>query len=302
MLLVMESSWEGVTSLRAAALAMVIVIAGCSGVAVESQDRVTITPAPVPTPSLSPTPDTSELAPGLDRNGVVDRMALVNAHERALQNRSYTVTYTVIRRQEDGVVPLRYTRRARLGADRSRYCFQTRLLVNRSAEERSLERHVQRWSNRTHAYEVVEQNGEARYRVETLDRERGEHPADAIPFDPAHQRGLHDLFRQVNTTVTGWITRNTTTLLRVEDAESAPLPPIENLSLTAEISDTGLIHTYRLTYFVPRDGTRVFTVGKLGYKNIDATTVKRPPWRSRARAGTTTNRSGPRSQFDTEWC
>mgnify|MGYP000501250969 CR=1 FL=1 len=68
--------------MRAAAVALLVVLAGCSAFA-PGTDRPTVTPAPVPTDSGLP--------PGVEPTGVTDVSALAAAHAAAIGNGSYTL-------------------------------------------------------------------------------------------------------------------------------------------------------------------------------------------------------------------
>lgn len=75
----------------AVALLALVVLAGCSGVTGPSGGTETLTPAPVATPPTA-TPTASALPPGVTGNGVVDISRLVDAHQTAITNQSYTWT------------------------------------------------------------------------------------------------------------------------------------------------------------------------------------------------------------------
>lgn len=287
---------------RSVALAAIVVLAGCSGIATDDPDRATITPAPVPTPTATPESIDRTLAPGLDPDGVHNPNALVEAHARALQNRSFTSTYAEIRHRADGTLALRYTRRVRLAADRDRYCYRTALIVNRDLENRSMERYVERWSNGERVLEAIERDGTTTYGV--TQPNYSDRPWQTLPFDPLHKRGLFNLFLQVNTTPTGWIAQNDTTHYRVEDAGTgtSALPAVQNLSLQARIADTGLIHGYRISYAVTVDDAPMTIDGMLRFGEIGNTTIDRPPWADRALANQTRDHAAISPTNRSAWC
>lgn len=292
---------------RAVALAALIVLAGCGGITGQPigdtpDSRETITPAPVPSPQPTPEPDPNELGPGLETTGVVEPITLGDAHVNALANRSYTASYTVVRTRRDGSISLRYSRRARLTADRSAYCYQTRLTVNRATQDQAIDRRVQEWSNGSHGFRAVEEANQTRYRVVTPTEEGPEQVELGIPYDPTHRRGLVNLFDQVNTTVTGRTTLDGTTVYQVTYPGSPPLDPVGNLSLDARIADTGLVHFYQIEYDIMRQSGLVNTVGTLEYTHIGATTVQQPPWADRARANHTVNRTDLGERPLKPWC
>ena len=76
-------------------IAALVILAGCSGLFVgdrgdSERSTSTVTPMAVPTDEPTPTP-TPQLAPGLTQQGIVDRSALLSAHDSYLQNRSFTL-------------------------------------------------------------------------------------------------------------------------------------------------------------------------------------------------------------------
>lgn len=303
----MEACGLGVPVARPVALAIVIFIAGCSGITghqlgASTPTQEPVTPAPVPTPLPTAEPDHTDLAPGLTTSGVVEPIRLGDAHVTALANRSYTASYTVVRTQPDGSVSLRYSRRTQLPADRGRYCYQTRLTVNREAQAQSLDRRIQQWSDGDTTLRAIEEDNQTRYRIVAPSRANPGAPTDEIPYDPAHRRGIVNLFDQVNTTITNQTTTNARTEYVVEYPGSPPLGPVSNVSLTARIDDTGLVHTYRIEYDVIREVGLVHTIAHLRYSDIGSTSVDRPAWAGRALANETINHTTLDNRTHSPWC
>lgn len=288
-------------SLRAVAVVALFILAGCSGIAADPPGQPTITPAPVPSPE--PTPQSpADLAPGLNPDGVSDPQALVAAHGRALANHSYTTLYTVTRTRTDGTVAFRYARRAKLNADRDRICYQTRLTVDRESANASIDRHIQRWSNGTLALERIDHPDRTVFHTVTPRLPTPTRPYGGLPYDPAHQRGLINLFERVPTTVQGQITTTGTPQYRIEESESPPLLPITNLTLDVHVHESGFIEQYRITYDVVRDGELLHTIGELQYTDLGDTTVSQPPWTARALRNETHNQTALEHDVHAPWC
>lgn len=101
----------------AAVLALVLVLAGCSG-GVGGDPTPTATPAPVP--SVSPTATPAEmLAPGITGAGVSNVSALLDAHERALARRSYVRISSLVVSFENGTTYYRQETRITVEATRT---------------------------------------------------------------------------------------------------------------------------------------------------------------------------------------
>lgn len=286
-------------SVRPAAVVLLVVVAGCSGVAGDPPRRFTVTPAPVPT--VTPEPDDGGLAPGLEPGGVVDPEALVEAHARALEGRSYTVDYAETRRR-NGTTVLRYTRHIQLEVDRNRYCYRTGMVVDRGPDP--WRRYVERWTDGRQVLEAVEEDNATAYGVARNRQDVPARPAELLPFDPTYKRGLFTLFLRLNTTVAGREERNGTTVYRVEAAGPGTLsvPSLDDLSLTAYVEGTGMVRGYRLSYTVTLDEGPMTITGRLRFTGVGTTTVERPPWYGRALANTTVDRSVLAGQADAARC
>lgn len=75
---------------RVAVVAVVVLLAGCSGFAGPSAPTETVTPAPVPETTTQTEQPDGPLPPGLSGSGVTDTGALAQAHTNALRGQSYT--------------------------------------------------------------------------------------------------------------------------------------------------------------------------------------------------------------------
>lgn len=71
------------------AVAITVVLAGCSGYFDSPTPTETVTPAPVPEPATAQATE-SGVAPGLGGGRVVDAKQLASAHQTAIRDRSYT--------------------------------------------------------------------------------------------------------------------------------------------------------------------------------------------------------------------
>lgn len=125
------------TTTRALALAVVLVVAGCSApvgpvAPGATTDTPTLTPAELP-PAPPP--------PGLTMDGVVDTAALASAHEETLANRSFTVNTSYRLVDENGTVTsLNSTRR--VAANRTVYAATQRSTWTNRSPVRSVSRRI----------------------------------------------------------------------------------------------------------------------------------------------------------------
>lgn len=79
---------------RLVAVALAVTLAGCATVLDDPSRTETVTPAPVSTPADGSSTGSS-LPPGVTGTGVADPRALLDAHRRAIEDRSYTLRVCV---------------------------------------------------------------------------------------------------------------------------------------------------------------------------------------------------------------
>ena len=111
---------------RAAVIAALLLVAGCSGFATAPAPTTEpLTPAPLPADgprtTAPPTAATDRLAPGVTRTAVVDSFSLVDAHVVGVTAASYTVRRTTTVRAANGSLRTRRTVRARVESGGERY-------------------------------------------------------------------------------------------------------------------------------------------------------------------------------------
>jgi len=282
---------------RAAAvvsLAIVLAVAGCSGLV--ATPTPTTTPAPVPTPPPTATP-VPELAPGLTVRGVVDPGRLAAAHLDALGGNttggpSYTLRSTYVERYRNGTVRARVDTHHAVATSRSY--------------------HRVRWTGHAKRVYGLEPPAPPRGRAETFCTDgrclRAVTTADATASvaDPAangttyreggvfgpvfvtvtDRQQVSGLFGTLATAVTGEVVRNGTTYYRLE-ATGVSNPAVldfpqeggvRDISFVALVSPSGLIRDYRLSYVDERGQVTVRVVRTARFAAVGTTTVERPPW------------------------
>jgi hypothetical protein len=268
-------------------LALLVLLAGCSGFGGGGTPTEPITPAPVPTATATATPH-DLLAPGLSPVGVTDPYALGDAHAARLQATAYTVRTERTVRTPGGRRLGHETSVVRVAATGT---FRSRVTATGTAADfvSGSSGRVDRWSDGEQLVVAVTANGSTRY---------GYVPRGS--FDPRRPRlsvtrdRLFALFSAVDTRLTDRFERNGTTVYRVEstgvaapdriaDAEVVRDP--RNVSFTALVDARGVVRAYTLRYrATATSGEPVVVALSVDTVRIGATTVERPDWYDRARA------------------
>lgn len=280
------------TAAVALALVVLVVLAGCSGLAGEDRSRPTPTPAPVPTgagvDNASAIGSQRSLAPGVGPAGRTDPLALSLAHDRVVTNRSVTVSFERVRRYPNGSLHSRRARTVQVSADRQRlfsdfensgpgatYFPEGGSVTVFTDGERLLQR--TRRGGRT-SYGGL---SSARYREGTT---------PIVPYLPGGGR-IYVVFASVDTRLVGSERGNGTERYRLESvgtvqtaglAGSEGIDAVRELSVAATVDQRGVVQSYRLRYTGLADGTPLSVRVTASYRAVGTTEVERPPWYDRA--------------------
>lgn len=238
------------------AVALLTVLAGCgSGLSGTATPPTPVTPAPVPTDGDR----TAEFAPGVNEAGIYDADALVRAHFEALANTSYTVRLSSVRRYPNGSLRTRHDRVLRVAEDdRFHYVLTT------ERPERP-HRRVDRWQVDGTVYSAVTVANNTTYRS----------LAQAPPPQLVTRNELIRVFRFVPSRVTGRQVENGTVRYRVSGGPRN-IPPLSNVSYVARLSESGRIHSYRVSYATSREDQPRRVVVNATFSAIGTTTVDPP--------------------------
>jgi len=258
---------------RSLAVAALIVLAGCSGLGLggdggtdtpgSGPDSVTPAPAPTtaaPTGTDTPTP-LANAPPGIGPDGIEDRRALMEAFERVVENRTYSVAV----RASDAVVgdSVKYTYRVE---DQNEYALVTDDGATTMAYGDS---GVQ--FERDYAF------GDGDVRIES-DRVAMGPSASVWPwaFVWTYLRGSGS----VDT-----VDRNGSTFYRVRrTSDSAEAVPESNYTMTAYVRADGFVKTVDVAYDRVRNGTRARVERRWTFA-LDTGPVSEPDWVTRTRNG-----------------
>lgn len=250
-------------------------------------DQTGVTPAPVPTEVSSPTP-VEALVPGLTRRGVIDPLALAEAHESFLASRSETVRLRRVIRYENGDLRSRRVQVTRVTADRRR--FHTVITVAGPHPPFFGDRLEFYSDGQTVVQATVLPNRTSFFRI-PLERYRAENDIDVVLSSP-DAGTVFLLFAAIETRMTVSIERSGRTRYRLRGtrllrpgmlAEAEDVRNPRNVSLSAVVDDRGVLLEYSLRFDATLDDRNV-TVAKSGsHSAIGNTTVEPPEWLARAR-------------------
>lgn len=241
---------------RLAALALAVALAGCGSVvdgwsdpAVETSTE-TLTAAPVPETTAEPV----SLPPGVTDSGVRSADALVDAHQSALRDRSYTLQVR-LRVDED-----LHTRVIRLETP-SRYYEHDSIDGPRG--------NVTQFAVAETVYVRSEFAGVTRY-----DRLDNQGPPESRTVR------LSRAFLQVGDAVVFETTVDGRPAFAVQGTypEHPRMDPIRNVTLEAVVEPDGLVRSLNLSYVRVEGSSSANVTRSFTYTDVGTTTVERPAW------------------------
>jgi hypothetical protein len=153
--------------------------------------RQTVTPADVPTDGTTQTPVV--LAPGLTRYGVVDPVALGDAHNAALSNTSYTYMKTVTEQYANGTLRSRWTTKAHVVEPKGRFYFIQYQHFKRVPRTNNTNRRYEIWSNGIRVLTAMTVGNTTTYR-------KG-YSLDVFASDFSDGTRFYTLFQVINTRI-----------------------------------------------------------------------------------------------------
>ena len=269
---------------RALAVAVLLVVAGCNAPTGDSStDAATVTPVAVPETTATPR-HPGRLAPGVTDEGVVDPGRLVRTHEARLSATTYTVNQTLVRRDDNGTVRSRYVTRARFAAEPGRF----RAVVRQADRENGtlVVRYDERFGDGDRAYAAEDTGNGTEYRLMRYPGGGPRDPEGVYFRNLTNRDAIGRLFTLADTEPVGTFTEDGTRFVRLRSPEPTAIPPLRNVTLTATVSERGVVRSYRVEYDVTRDGAVATTVA-VSYTGVGTTTVERPAWVDRVNATAT---------------
>ncbi len=142
-------------TLTPVAVALVVVLAGCSGLPLpgSESDRVSVTPADVPNRAGS-----EAMPPGVTETGIVDPIRLIDAHRGVVANETLTVTERWQTVSPNGTELSRVNTTYRFSANRTLTLVET---TGNSTTESDIQQSI--WQNDTTRYRLSHSDGMTAY-------------------------------------------------------------------------------------------------------------------------------------------
>jgi len=255
--------------IRAILVTLLVLLAGCGGTLGSTPAPPTVTPAPVPVTTEVPQRDTNpDYPPGMGRHGIVNPSRLVEAHAEILGRESFTVHVNSTRRQANGTIRSRYSWVMEFGADKGRFYYVLRQIDRNATTLQN--RRIERWADGHHVVERTIVDGRQTSRII-----RESNPSRSFPENATNRLDLYRLLTSVDTEVEEAFKRDGRTEYHLIGGPQE-VPPLEDVTFTAVVSDRGVIRSFRVAYTVGRDETRVVVSAR--YDRLGETTVSRPHW------------------------
>lgn len=271
-------------------VALLTVLAGCSGLHPSPPEPVSVTPAAVPEVGSTPTTPTATVASGRSPASS-NYSAVASAHRSLLGTESYTVhasqtiRYPETGRRGERQLSGRFDAAGQFHAEFTRsgtvYGVSSPTLTRYYADDRQV-------------LVLGGANGSDGVRVAGRD-ELGD-PTDVLPMDPRFASELRQVFattRVVNLTQLGRDGHPyQRVLVRVRGPVERPHPPplvtttvIRNLSATLVIDERGFVQRFSVRYEAWIGGQPAIVTLSARYEAVGDTTVERPAWAERALQG-----------------
>lgn len=265
--------------MRVLIVALAVVLAGCPAVG----------------PAVTPTPEPEEYPPGVSSEGVVDAPALARAHDATIENSSYTLVSNRTVRYTNGTVASAVFVRLELAADRSFFVRTSTAGPEGPEFLGAPPASGEFWSNGTVYVSALARDGEVSHsQFEPPNNHVGtwRYWRATVPFggQGGHAREtISGVFGSVRTDVTNVRRVNETTVYTVAGSEAVDgefatvgSGPVGNVTVTAEVTESGLLRRMDLTYVTFQDDRSVRFEWTLRYTDLGTTTVSRPAWFERA--------------------
>ncbi|WP_246982754.1 DUF7537 family lipoprotein [Halorientalis marina] len=269
-------------------VALVALLAGCSGFSGGSEATPTLTPGNAPTP-------TKAYPPGVDDSGVVAPGALAEAHTARDDGRSYTLVSNRTVRYANGTVRSDLSVRIELATNRSFFATVSTdgahgpLLLGEPPASAAY------WSNGSTYARALTRDGGTTYNTFTPpDQYTGtwRYWTQTVAFGGRSGysgRTIREVFTSIPTEVVGRETRTGTTVVvlagtaaETTDFTAPEIDTVENLSLRAAVDTEGLVRLVRYRFDGTVDGEPVVVERTIRYEDVGSTSVEKPQWLDRA--------------------
>jgi hypothetical protein len=269
------------TRVAAAAIAVLVLLAGCGSVAPSGGETPTRTVTAVPIPQDTPTPrGPPVLAPGLSTEGVFDAARLADAHERTLSRTSFTAVREERRRYTNGSFRSRYRSVVRMSAEGDRFRYALNQTDVRDGQRRP--QRLARYADGSVVYSATTRGGETTYSVLGGPADPTA-PSVVFPDNATARFGVARLFGAMRFEVIDRRTVDGREVYDVGVAEgSRAVGGLRNVSMNATVREDGVVVAYRLAY----DVSDIRVIVDVDFRRIGGTEVAPPGWLPAARNAT----------------
>lgn len=267
------------------AVAIMLILAGCSGGLVSSDSAPSPTPAPVPTLESTAT-HAPQVAPGLAADGVRNTSVLFAAHQAALANRSFTKVTTLTVTYPNGTTYYRQVTRTTVANDSA-------LTVGERTGIRALQfnpaiivKYKIYYTGDTRVSRVVLRSGTVRN-------------LRHLPSDLPDAAALPLVERRLRVADHRVVRRGARHVLLAGDLpwpafrNPAFLSSPRNVTSRTVVAPDGLILESRVRYRALVDGQEVQVRRNVRFEHIGETTVERPAWLKSNRTDSPTSTPDP---------
>jgi hypothetical protein len=275
---------------RVVPVALLVVLAGCGGFADGSTSVGTPTVTPAPLPESGAASEGVALAPGLTREGVVDPLALANAHAGVVGSRSHAFHARWTVRYANGSLVGEVVQRTRVepgGPFLANVSVRgdPGLLNDRPTTALF-------WSDGEELVERVRVGDETRFLYVPADEFSGGNGFYNSLRRPKPWRDTYALFESVDLRVATSQSIDGGTLYLLEGtrlsdprvfAAATDTTDPRDVTFTAGVTDEGLVRGQRLAYTATVRGETVRVVRVVEYRAFGEVRVTRPDWYDRAR-------------------
>ncbi len=242
-------------------MCVLLLVAGCSGLAGEPPRATPVEPAQVPV----------DPPPGVSEGGGVDSVTLLSSHVGQLRDGSATVTERRIERFANGSLRFDRTTRTYHGPVDRFYVVQTVEGTDPRAHNVTEDRY-ERWANGTVGVAAVRDGDNVTFK-----------PAYPGQFRINNFERLYPLFTMLEPTVREkpgervFVARATRERVPGGFGKD-PVQNVRSVTFEATITPAGLVRSYRLSYTGTVDGATIHVTERLRYEDVAATEVPRPAW------------------------
>ncbi|WP_135825349.1 hypothetical protein [Halorussus ruber] len=272
------------------ALLVGLLVLGWVGSAVPASS----TTASVSSPSIAPAQenattdsDATDLPPGVNESGITDPLALVEAHQRTLENVSYTLSTSMTYRRPNGtLVGQGYTVTQVAPGANSYYAVSTQTVENDTRWFVGERYDLAVWANETDSVSARKvPDEETTYHWTSRER---------AGFEPTSQwELLYAAFGDGGGEVVGQVERDGTTLTKIVSTPSDEETPVRlQYTFTVLVDSQGVVHSMQTLHRTIFEDRPVVVSRTIQVSEMGNTTVERPAWYQRAVENKTTSEGG----------